>query len=49
MACRETLTLSYEQQAGFVNWKPHLLGNLTDVAKSWRVSDHSPLWALRLP
>lgn len=47
---RAALTLRYEQQAGFVNWEPQLLNDLTDVAKSWRISDHFPLWArFRIP
>lgn len=47
---RSAVTLRYEQQAGLVDWVPHLLTNLTNVAKSWRISDHYPLWArFRLP
>jgi endonuclease/exonuclease/phosphatase family protein len=42
---RAALTLKYEQEAGFVDWEPHLLGNLDDDPKSWRISDHFPLWA----
>jgi endonuclease/exonuclease/phosphatase family metal-dependent hydrolase len=42
---RAVLTLGYQKEAGFVNWEPHLLTGLTDVAKSWRISDHFPLWA----
>jgi Endonuclease/Exonuclease/phosphatase family len=42
---REVLSLIYRKQAGFVNWVPYLLVDLTDVQKSWRISDHFPLWA----
>lgn len=42
---RAVLSLEYQKQGGFVNWQPHLLINLTDVQKSWRISDHFPLWA----
>jgi hypothetical protein len=42
---RAALTLSYEHEAGLVDWKSHLLTDLANVAKSWRISDHFPLWA----
>ena len=41
---RAGLTLTYQQQAGLIDWEPHLHNDLTKVAKSWRISDHYPLW-----
>ena len=36
--------------AGLIDWEPHLHNDLTKVAKSWRISDHYPLWArFKLP
>jgi hypothetical protein len=44
------LTLTYQQQAGLIDWEPHLHNDLTKVAKSWRISDHYPLGArFKLP
>ena len=42
---RAALTMKYEQHAGLFDWTPHVLADLTKVAKSWRISDHFPLWA----
>jgi hypothetical protein len=42
---RSALTLRYTKQAGRVEWTPFLLTDLTSVSKSWRISDHYPLWA----
>ena len=42
---RAGLTLTYQQQAGLIDWEPHLHNDLTKAAKSWRISDHYPLWA----
>jgi len=42
---REALTLHYTKEAGRVEWTRFLLTGLTSVSKSWRISDHYPLWA----
>jgi endonuclease/exonuclease/phosphatase family metal-dependent hydrolase len=42
---REQLTLRYTSHAGRFEWTRYLLTDLSNVAKSWRISDHYPLWA----
>jgi endonuclease/exonuclease/phosphatase family metal-dependent hydrolase len=42
---REELTLQYTKQAGRVEWTKYVLTDLSNTAKSWRISDHYPLWA----
>jgi endonuclease/exonuclease/phosphatase family metal-dependent hydrolase len=42
---REQLTLQYTKQAGLIDWTQFALANLSKVSKSWRISDHYPLWA----
>jgi endonuclease/exonuclease/phosphatase family metal-dependent hydrolase len=42
---REALTLRYTKRAGRIEWTRHLHRDLTTVSKSWRISDHYPLWA----
>jgi exonuclease III len=41
---REALTLGYNGRAGYFPWTNYLLDSLTSTAKSWRISDHYPLW-----
>src|SRR5262249_13897555 len=41
---REALTLPF-LGAGNAPWTEYLLRDLGAVAKSWRISDHYPLWA----
>ena len=42
---REALTLTYKGKAGYFPWTDYLLGDLANTPKSWRISDHYPLWA----
>jgi endonuclease/exonuclease/phosphatase family metal-dependent hydrolase len=42
---RERLTLHYTKQAGRIEWTSLILTELGTVAKSWRISDHYPLYA----
>ena len=42
---QEELTLRYTKRAGSVEWTKYLLTDLSTTAKSWRISDHYPLWA----
>jgi endonuclease/exonuclease/phosphatase family metal-dependent hydrolase len=42
---REALTLGYFGKAGDFKWTDYLLQDLSNTAKSWRISDHYPLWA----
>jgi len=44
-AGRAKLTLEYTGTAGRFEWTKHLLQDLSTVEKSWRISDHYPLWA----
>jgi endonuclease/exonuclease/phosphatase family metal-dependent hydrolase len=39
------LTLRYTKRAGIFRWTEHYLQELDGVGKTWRVSDHYPLWA----
>jgi endonuclease/exonuclease/phosphatase family metal-dependent hydrolase len=41
----EELTLRYTSKAGRVEWTKYILTALSTTAKSWRISDHYPLWA----
>src|SRR4051812_2326942 len=41
---REALTLGYEGSAGYFDWTQHLLRDVDTRTKSWRISDHYPLW-----
>jgi hypothetical protein len=41
----EQLTLKYTKQAGRIEWTQLVLKQLGSVAKSWRISDHYPLFA----
>lgn len=38
------LTLDYQRQAGRFEWTQYLLTDLASESKSWRISDHYPLW-----
>jgi endonuclease/exonuclease/phosphatase family metal-dependent hydrolase len=42
---REALTLRYAGKAGEFKWTDYLLQELANTPKSWRISDHYPLWA----
>jgi endonuclease/exonuclease/phosphatase family metal-dependent hydrolase len=42
---REELTLRYTKRAGRIEWTKYVLDDLSNTAKSWRISDHYPLWA----
>jgi exonuclease III len=42
---QEELTLHYTNHAGRVEWTKYVLTDLSTTAKSWRISDHYPLWA----
>jgi endonuclease/exonuclease/phosphatase family metal-dependent hydrolase len=42
---REQLTLRYTRRADRVEWTRHVLTGTGNVTKSWRISDHYPLWA----
>jgi len=42
---RERLTLQYTKRAGRIEWTKLVLTELGNVAKSWRISDHYPLYA----
>lgn len=39
------LTLDYTGRAGRLEWTTHLLVDVGAVEKTWRISDHFPLWA----
>lgn len=41
---REALSFPF-RSAGSVRWTDYLLTNLANVSRSWRISDHYPLWA----
>lgn len=41
---REQLTLRYNGSAGRFKWTDYVLKDLDKTAKSWRISDHYPLW-----
>ena len=41
---REALTLSYIGSGGGFRWTDYLLKDLSNTEKSWRISDHYPLW-----
>lgn len=41
---REALTLHYQGRGGSFLWTDYLLRQLSNTAKSWRISDHYPLW-----
>lgn len=41
---RAELTLTYTGRAGRFEWTKHLLQDLEANEKSWRISDHYPLW-----
>lgn len=38
------LSLSYTQRAGNFDFVPHVLSGMSTLEKSWRISDHYPLW-----
>lgn len=42
---REALTLHYTGMAGAFKWTDYILKDLASTPKSWRISDHYPLWA----
>lgn len=42
---QERLTLRYTKRAGRIEWTKLILTDLGGVAKSWRISDHYPLYA----
>lgn len=42
---REQLTLGYTKRADRFDWTKYVLTNTGNVARSWRISDHYPLWA----
>jgi endonuclease/exonuclease/phosphatase family metal-dependent hydrolase len=44
LGTREALTLPFSS-AGSFRWTDHVLTTLPNVSKSWRISDHYPLWA----
>ena len=37
--------MRYTKRAGRVEWTRYLLTDLSPIGKSWRISDHYPLWA----
>jgi len=39
------LSLEYTGRAGSFDWTQHVLQGVGDTEKSWRISDHFPLWA----
>jgi len=39
------LSLEYTNRAGTFGWTEHVLQSVEDTEKSWRISDHFPLWA----
>jgi Endonuclease/Exonuclease/phosphatase family len=41
---REALTLGYSGKAGRFEWTKYILQSLENISKSWRISDHYPLW-----
>ena len=41
---QDRLSLAYTGQAGAFDWTPHYLTSEDRVAKTWRMSDHLPLW-----
>ncbi len=42
---KEQLTLGYTGKAGRFEWTKHIHQELENTPKSWRISDHYPLWA----
>lgn len=44
LGTREALSLPF-LSAGSFRWTDHLPKSLSNVSRSWRVSDHYPLWA----
>lgn len=44
LGAREALTLPH-LAAGSFPWNDHVLVGLSNVSKSWRISDHYPLWS----
>ena len=42
---RPELSLEYTHNAGRFEWNRHILESLDAIEKSWRISDHYPLWA----
>lgn len=42
---RAKLTLNYSGRAGRFEWSAHLLTDVSAITKTWRISDHYPLWA----
>jgi endonuclease/exonuclease/phosphatase family metal-dependent hydrolase len=38
------LSLSYTGRAGSFDWTQHVLQDVGETEKSWRISDHFPLW-----
>jgi endonuclease/exonuclease/phosphatase family metal-dependent hydrolase len=42
---QEELALRYTKRAGRIEWTKYVLTDLSNTAKSWRISDHYPLWA----
>ncbi|WP_217912775.1 endonuclease/exonuclease/phosphatase family protein [Miltoncostaea marina] len=44
LGAREALTLPFVA-AGSFPWDDHVLVGLSNVSKSWRISDHFPLWS----
>lgn len=41
---RSALTLRYSDAGGFI-WSDHLLRDRPDTERTWRISDHYPIWA----
>jgi hypothetical protein len=41
----DELTMRYSKRAGRIQWTRYILTDLDNRAKSWRISDHYPLWA----
>jgi endonuclease/exonuclease/phosphatase family metal-dependent hydrolase len=42
---RAKLSLTYTGRAGTFDWTQHLLEGVDETEKTWRISDHFPLWA----
>lgn len=40
-----TLSLEYTGKAGSFDWTEHVLRDVEGTAKTWRISDHFPMWA----
>jgi len=36
----------YTHTAGYFDFQPHVLRNMSNTSLSWRVSDHYPLWVV---